>query len=184
MEDLAEFTVLPYLLQGAVGLSAGAIADAWIAGGMSVRKCRQVMQAAGMIIPAFALGATATQAHSAEDAVALLTIGMGASALTLAGVSVNHLDIAPRNAGVVFGIGNTAGTVGGFISVGFCGWLEQITGSWPAVLGVIGAHGLVGAAFWWEWLGSDDIFESVQRKDVDTGSTSPDDTPRRHAPDR
>ena len=37
--------VLPYALQGGVGLIAGVIADTWIASGsISVRRCRQIMQ--------------------------------------------------------------------------------------------------------------------------------------------
>ena len=94
--DLANFTVLPYVLQGGIGLAAGVIADRQIANGMPVRQCRQYMQGFGMVLPAAALCASATLAHSAEDATAFLTLGLGASALTLAGVSVNHLDVAPK----------------------------------------------------------------------------------------
>jgi hypothetical protein len=32
------------------------------------------------------------------------------------GVSASHLDIAPRHAGVVFGVGNTAGTLAGLVA--------------------------------------------------------------------
>ena len=49
VQDLASFTVLPYVLQGGVGLFAGIIADRWIAGGMPVRRCRQLMQGIGMV---------------------------------------------------------------------------------------------------------------------------------------
>lgn len=40
-------------------------------------------------------------------------VGLGLSTLTLAGVSVSHLDIAPRHAGAVFGLGNTFATLAG-----------------------------------------------------------------------
>eukprot|EP00976_Prorocentrum_cordatum_P091415 1188526-Prorocentrum_minimum.AAC.3 len=56
-------------------------------------------------------------ASTPEAAAALVTFGLGLSALTLGGVSANHLDIAPRHAGVVFGAGNTAATFAGFLSV-------------------------------------------------------------------
>lgn len=36
---------------------------------------------------------------------AVITVGLGLSALSLAGVSVNHLDIAPKHAGAIFGAG-------------------------------------------------------------------------------
>ena len=89
VSDLAYFTALPYLLQGAVGLASGVIADRWIATGMPVRRCRQLMQGVGMVMPAVALCGAAAYAQSAQDATILLSFGLGASALTLAGVSVS-----------------------------------------------------------------------------------------------
>jgi len=123
--NLDQFTVLPYLLQGGVGVMAGICADSAIQRGLPVRRCRQLFQGVGMLVPALALFASAALAHSADDARAYLSVALAASALTLAGVSVNHLDIAPSKAGLVFGIGNTAGTLGGFVSVALCGYLQD-----------------------------------------------------------
>jgi hypothetical protein len=39
-----------------------------------------------------------------------------ASLTAAGGVSASHLDIAPRHAGVVFGVGNTAGTLAGLVA--------------------------------------------------------------------
>jgi MFS transporter, ACS family, solute carrier family 17 (sodium-dependent inorganic phosphate cotransporter), other len=44
-----------------------------------------------------------TMTHSA----ALIAVGSALSALTLGGVSVSHLDIAPKRAGLVFGAGKS-----------------------------------------------------------------------------
>jgi ACS family sodium-dependent inorganic phosphate cotransporter len=123
--DLDQFTVLPYLLQGGVGMMAGICADSAIQRGLPVRRCRQLFQGVGMLVPSLSLFASATLAHSAEDARAYLSVALAASSLTLAGVSVNHLDVAPSKAGLVFGIGNTAGTLGGFVSVALCGYLQD-----------------------------------------------------------
>ena len=41
-------------------------------------------------------------------------------------------------------MGNTAGTLGGFLSVALCGIIQEYTGSWPAVLGVLAGHYFVG----------------------------------------
>ena len=38
---------------------------------------------------------------------------LGAAGLARGGFSVNHMDIAPRHAGVVMGVSNTAGTLAG-----------------------------------------------------------------------
>jgi ACS family sodium-dependent inorganic phosphate cotransporter len=47
-----------------------------------------------------------------------------------AGFACNHLDIAPRHAGALMGLSNTAGTIPGVIGVTFSGWLVDVTGSW------------------------------------------------------
>ena len=45
-----------------------------------------------------------------------MSCALGGTGLTLAGFSPNMLDIAPRYAGVLMGISNTAGTVPGIIA--------------------------------------------------------------------
>lgn len=49
------------------------------------------------------------------SAVLLLTVAVGSLGLGMAGFNINHLDIAPRYAGVLMGISNTAATIPGFI---------------------------------------------------------------------
>jgi ACS family sodium-dependent inorganic phosphate cotransporter len=143
-------------LQGFVGLGAGALADQLLSSrGWSVRSVRVGLQLAGMLGPAACLMAAVSPivGGSAEAASALITVGLGLSALTLGAVSVNHLDIAPRHAGMVFGAGNTAATLAGLVSVPLTGWVLQRTGSWPIVFGLIGVHFVVGSAVWAAWVG-------------------------------
>ena len=45
-----------------------------------------------------------------------MSCALGGSGLAMAGFSSNNLDIAPRYAGVLMGITNTAGTVPGIIA--------------------------------------------------------------------
>lgn len=96
---------------------------------------------------------------SPATASALITIGLGFSALTLGGVSTSHLDIAPKHAGLVFGAGNTAATLAGFISVPFTGWILQTTESWSLVFTIISLHYLVGALLWFIWVGDKPLAE-------------------------
>lgn len=49
------------------------------------------------------------------SAVLLLTVAVGAPGLALAGFNVNHLDIAPRFAGILMGITNAVATIPGFV---------------------------------------------------------------------
>jgi hypothetical protein len=102
---------------GVVAVLAGSIADAAVQRGVRVLHVRQLMQAVGMLAPAACLCLCAWGGLNAAGASSILTVGTGLSALTVAAVSVNHLDIAPRNAGTVFAIGNTAATIGGLLAV-------------------------------------------------------------------
>jgi ACS family sodium-dependent inorganic phosphate cotransporter len=96
---------------------------------------------------------------SAGIASGLITLGLGLSALTLGGVSVNHLDIAPRHAGQVFGAGNTAATLAGLVAVPLTGFVLQNTNSWPLVFGLIGVHFVVGSGVWAMWVGDKPLAE-------------------------
>jgi hypothetical protein len=82
-----------------------------------VRTVRRVLQAAGTALPALLLlmasWVGAGGASALTTSFTLVTVGAALSALTLASVSVNHLDICPRYAGFVFGAGNTLATLAG-----------------------------------------------------------------------
>nr|POE52895.1 putative anion transporter 5 [Quercus suber] len=52
-------------------------------------------------------------------------MALGFLALGRAGFAVNHMDIAPRYAGIVMGVSNTAGTLAGIIGVDFTGRLLE-----------------------------------------------------------
>jgi MFS transporter, ACS family, solute carrier family 17 (sodium-dependent inorganic phosphate cotransporter), other len=55
--------------------------------------------------------------------VALLTIGVAALALSLSGFAVNHLDIAPKYASILFGISNFFASVPGIVSPILTGYI-------------------------------------------------------------
>lgn len=73
--------------------------------------------------------------------------------LLAGGVSASHLDIAPRHAGVVFGVGNTAGTLAGLVAVPGLGYVLQQTGNWSLAFGLAALHNVVGAVLWACWVG-------------------------------
>jgi nitrate/nitrite transporter NarK len=82
---LGGYTVGPYVLQALVGASAGLLADRLInQQRWRVRDVRVAMQVAGMLGPALCMTAAASPAGAASPllAASLLTLGMGASALT------------------------------------------------------------------------------------------------------
>jgi ACS family sodium-dependent inorganic phosphate cotransporter len=163
--DLPAFTVLPYFIQGVVGVLSGACADRIIAEKKATTLfVRRAFQAAGMVGPAVCLLAAAWLGRGGLDgrvadanvfaAAACVDVGLALSALTLAGVSVSHLDVAPKHAGLVFATGNTCATIAGLVAVPVSGLiLERTNQNWSLVFGVIAAVFVLGAAVWCAWVG-------------------------------
>ena len=52
-------------------------------------------------------------------------MALGFLALGRAGFAVNHMDVAPRYAGIVMGVSNTAGTLAGIVGVDLTGKLLE-----------------------------------------------------------
>ena len=99
-------------------------------------------------------------ASAPSTATGLITTAQGLSALTLGAVSVSQLDIAPKHAGAIFGLGNTFATVAGLLSVRLTGDLLHLSGhSWSLVFTVTSAHYLLGAMIWYLWVGDERLPE-------------------------
>lgn len=130
LADLGSYTLLPYVFQGVLGAATGVLADHLIRSGWRVGTVRKILQVVGMLGPAgcLCLAVSPLVGASASVASGLITLGLGFSALTLGGVSASHLDVAPRNAGLVFGAGNTAATLAGLVSVPVTGYILQVRG--------------------------------------------------------
>ena len=88
----------------------------------STGKWRKISQAAGHIIGAAALiacGYAPSGVAGHTYAIVCLCIAVGAGGFNLAGFNVNHLDIAPKYAGILMGITNTFATIPGFAAPQF-----------------------------------------------------------------
>ena len=57
---------------------------------------------------------------------------------------MNHIDIAPRYAGILMGLSNTFATIPGIIGVAATGFILQATGSFAAVFYLIALVYAVG----------------------------------------
>lgn len=114
-----------------------------------------------MLGPALCLLAVAApnSGSSAASASILITVALGFNALTLGAVSVSQLDIAPRHAGSIFGLGNTFGTLAGLLSTRLTGDILEITRSWAAVFSVSAVHFIAGSVVWWVWVGDSQLPE-------------------------
>ncbi|HKV54156.1 MAG TPA: MFS transporter, partial [Candidatus Binataceae bacterium] len=131
MERLGTYSVIPYIVAFAMQNLSGWTADAMHRRGIPLGTVRKTLQSL-----AFAIGGLPLLAlpgiHSAVAAVALVTISLGGTALGAGGFAVNHLDVAPRYAGILMGMSNTAATIPGIIGVAATGAILQATGSFAA----------------------------------------------------
>lgn len=155
---------LPYLAMFACSNAGGWAGDWLISNSWRVADARKAVNAAGMLsgaaalmlMPALASRAAAASTSAAASVAASSPPSMGAAVLAATlvlstlgfsrgGFSVNHMDIAPRHAGVVMGFSNTAGTLSGVIGVAATGWLLQRGGGAAAAGGWWAAHGVAAA---------------------------------------
>jgi ACS family sodium-dependent inorganic phosphate cotransporter len=140
-------TMIPHLASFLFLNIAGNVADRLIAGGMAVGRVRKLMQSIGFGGIATAL-LIVGHVETAWMAIAIMTVGNALAAFVTGGFAVNHMDIAPRHAGTLMGITNTAGTIPGIIGVYVTGVILDVTGSWALVFGVAAGVTLFGLAFY------------------------------------
>jgi ACS family sodium-dependent inorganic phosphate cotransporter len=125
------FSAAPWLTMLVVGNVAGWVADRMIQRGMNLTVIRKIMQC-GALLGSAGLLLALQWAHSPAAALAILCGATGALACTSAGHLSIYLDVAPRDGAVLFGFGNTFGTIPGIISVAVTGWLVDVTGTYSA----------------------------------------------------
>ncbi len=140
-------TMIPHLASFLFLNVAGTVADRLIASGMDVGRVRKLMQTIGFGGISTAL-LIVGHVETAWMAIAIMTVGNALAAFVTGGFAVNHMDIAPRHAGTLMGITNTAGTIPGIIGVYVTGVILDVTGSWALVFGVAAGVTLAGLAFY------------------------------------
>jgi MFS family permease len=116
VQNSGAVALLPYLACFLCSQASGLIADSLTRRGVPVLTVRRGMQTVGELIPAAALGAAGYIVNDVPLVIALLTIAVGFSGLSMAGYASNHLDIAPQYAGVLLGFTNTAATLPGILA--------------------------------------------------------------------
>jgi ACS family sodium-dependent inorganic phosphate cotransporter len=146
LDSVGWLTMAPSIVSFLCLNSAGAIGDRLIRRGMRVVTVRKLMQTISFGSVAAATLAVA-YIDSAPLAVAVMCVSSALGAASGAGFGTNHLDIAPRHAGVLMGLSNTAGTLPGIIGVLISGWIVQTTGSWVAVFQLAAAVKIFGLLY-------------------------------------
>eukprot|EP00210_Caulerpa_lentillifera_P006519 g6226.t2 len=119
---------LPYVLMFLAANLGGWLGDHFInSWSTPVALGRKIVNTIGFITTAIGL-VFMSGALSLNEGVFWTTITMTSLGLSRGGFSVNHMDIAPRFAGIVMGISNTAGTLSGVIGVAVTGWILELNG--------------------------------------------------------
>ncbi|XP_035826364.1 sialin [Aplysia californica] len=138
----------PYLTQFVTSLAGGVVADKLRQRGvMSTRVVRRSFQAISFwgsaVCIVLAGQMTCDQRYWA---VVLLCLCVGFMGLNRSGYTVNHLDLAPAYAGILFGITNTAATIPGMIAPLVAGAMtpNRSAEEWRSVFYVCGAVAAVG----------------------------------------
>ena len=123
------WSAVPYVVAFIAFNMAGVLADRLAKSGWDRTRLRKTMQAVGFGGPALML-LLVTFVDTAPAAITLMSLGNLFLAFSAGGFAVNHLDIAPRYAGVLMGITNTAGTIPGIVGVAVSGYILAWSGSW------------------------------------------------------
>ncbi|XP_025084632.1 sialin-like [Pomacea canaliculata] len=141
-------SALPYLCETVVVLVTGQVADRLRERGiLSTKNTRKLFQITANVGSAICLiSAGYMNCTQRPLAVLLLCLCLSFMGLRRAGYSSNHIDLAPRHAGVIFGIANTAGTVPGMIAPLVVGALtpNRTAEEWRRVFFVCAALSLLG----------------------------------------
>lgn len=140
------FAMIPHVTAFFFYNIAGTLADRMIRGGMDVGRVRKLMQTIAGVGLATAL-LIVGEVESAWAAIAVMSVGTALGAFVTGGFAVNHMDVAPKHAGTLMGLTNTAGTVPGVFGVFVSGLILEATGSWALVFQVTAGITLFGLAF-------------------------------------
>ena len=151
-------TMIPHVASFIFLNVAGSIADRLVRSGMDVGTVRKLMQTIGFGGLSTAL-LIVGEVESVWLAITIMTIGNALGAFVVGGFVVNHMDIAPKYAGTLMGITNTAGTIPGIIGVFVSGLILELTGSWALVFQVTAGVTLFGLVFFLMFSSSKKLFD-------------------------
>ena len=132
--------IVPQLTQAVVGVGVGTASDS-LSNILGTKFTRRVLQGVSGVIPALILyylstiGGTTTGSVGTDattnallSPVTLFAVAQTISAVSLGGVSVSHLEVAPQNAGSLYALGNVAAAISGSITVNIFGRLLEASG--------------------------------------------------------
>ncbi|RAL45858.1 hypothetical protein DM860_006012 [Cuscuta australis] len=125
LQEMGSSKMMPYFNMFLFSNIGGVAADHLITRRIfSVTKTRKLLNTLGFFVASFALMAL-PQFRTPSGALFCSSVALGFLALGRAGFAINHMDIAPRYAGILMGVSNTAGTLAGIVGVDLTGRLLE-----------------------------------------------------------
>ncbi|XP_064642152.1 sialin-like [Lineus longissimus] len=147
MKQNGLFSALPYLGMFCASIIGGPTVD-WIRSkGFTTTGVRKCVQSIAFFVPAvFIIAASFLNCTQRYLAVAFLVISVTMTSMSRCGYIVNHVDIAPRYAGILFGITNTFATLPGMLAPIAIGQLTQhgTRAEWQIVFSICAGFFVVG----------------------------------------
>lgn len=135
--------VMPYVMMFFASNVGGSLGTwAHVSRGKSIVFSRKLVNTLGFTLAPISLLLMPRATHW-RDGVLYTTMALSSLGLSRGGWAVNHMDIAPRHAGVVMAIANGAGTLAGVVGVSWTGNILEAMGgpkeavAWYAALGVV-----------------------------------------------
>jgi MFS transporter, ACS family, solute carrier family 17 (sodium-dependent inorganic phosphate cotransporter), other len=152
--------MIPYLVMGTCSNVGGVIADKMMAAKKhSSTKVRKILNTSGFV------GATAAlwilpRCGSVFSAAFVSSLALGSLAIARGGYSVNHIDIAPRLAGVLMGMSNGCGAMAGMIGPWLTGLiLDTSSDPWVAAFSAPGYLCIGGALVYLQFATTEQLFD-------------------------
>lgn len=145
------YSALPYIVFWATINFAGWLADFLTKKCMSTGVTRKSLNTFGKVTPAIMLVALGyVDCTMPVVAIVILILGVSLTGFQYSGWVVNHVDIAPPYAGILFGISNSIASVTGFVSpviVGIITQDSQTRDQWQIVFYIAASVYIFGAIF-------------------------------------
>ncbi|ODN04161.1 Vesicular glutamate transporter 2.1 [Orchesella cincta] len=116
VSTLGTLSALPHLLMTIIVPLGGILADHLRRNNiLTTTQVRKIFNCGGFGMEAVFLLLVAAAKDNTGMAIVSLTLAVGFSGFAISGFNVNHLDIAPRYAGILMGISNGVGTLSGLL---------------------------------------------------------------------
>jgi MFS family permease len=152
--------MIPYLVMGTCSNVGGIVADKMMSSkAYSPTYVRKLLNTIGFVLSALALWSLPL-CTSVGSAAFVSSVALGALAVARGGYAVNHMDVAPRLAGVLMGMSNGCGAMAGMIGPWFTGLvLDTARDPWVAAFNMPGYLCVGGAAAYLRYATAEQLFD-------------------------